>query len=103
MTEYRQQTARRQNREPDEQEVRAEDLRNEELDEDVACCLAEIDDLLTEEESERDRAIREFDGLDEKGMRVWNAKYAHLGLRVGESCCVLYLYDNNAGKMIKHR
>jgi hypothetical protein len=70
-----------------------QDQRNERLDEDTACCLAEV-------ESEKDKATREFDEIKAKferveisyaqtsdELRVWQAEYAHLGLRFGEDCC----------------
>jgi hypothetical protein len=84
-----------------EQEAPA-DLRNDELDADVACCLAEIDDALDEaSESEEDRARREFsdilarnlghEDLDQE-LRVWQAQYAHLGLYYGFSCCGAFIW-----------
>src|ERR1700680_2984420 len=76
------------------------DLRDDQLDEDVDCCLAGIDDLLEEQEKQQETACREFrlikrrwdtaDNQDpawnelfretEDELRIWQAKYAHLGL-----------------------
>lgn len=88
-------------RESGEQAAPAADLVNEQLAEDVACCLAEIDELLAPEESERDAAIREARALDKnsadynKQLRLWQARYAHLGLSIVTSCCVTMLLDRN--------
>ncbi len=107
MTEYQQQRTRRHHQTTaDEPEARPEDQRNAELDGEVACCLAEIDELLAETESERDRAVREFGQLDDedlRGVRVWNARYAHLGLSIGRACCTLYLWDKNASTVIDRK
>lgn len=91
------------------------DLRDEQLDDDVSCCLAEIDEVLAEEESEHETAKREFDALSKRWgnrwdlyessmtedrlqafnknadelkdeFRLWQAQYAHLGLTV-RWCC----------------
>lgn len=88
-------------------ETEAADLRDPQLDEDVACCLAEIDEVLAEAKSEKDIAREEFDAITEQyvntdispatrddKLRVWSAKYAHLGLAVGQSCCgEPYMYE----------
>jgi hypothetical protein len=101
MTEYVKSTRRPKPRRDSEPEAQSEDLRNDELDEDVACCLADIDELLAETESERDRAVREFEDLraqrNLKGLRVWQAQYAHLGLSFGTSCCGsrIYMYEKD--------
>lgn len=93
--------ARRRSRESDsaaDGQDAPRDQRNEQLDEDVACCLADIDEVLAEAETEteRDRALREFSEIrrsdgseedEERKLAVWQATYAHLGLRVGRSCC----------------
>lgn len=84
---------------PQQQQQQPANQRNEQLDEDVACCLAEIDELLAKEESERDRAIREFRALKNaddwsKAKRIWQAQYAHLGLRIYSGCCTVALYDS---------
>lgn len=106
MTRHAQDSKRRQSRnESDEQEAAAQDLRDGQLEEDVACCLAEIDKVL-EEESERDRAIREFRELvnaDDyyRAERVWQAQYAHLGLRIAQGCCTTALYDEKTGKTVE--
>jgi uridylate kinase len=80
----------------------AADLRNGELDEDVACCLAEIDEVLDAERTERDQAAKEFDQLSneslseralKKKLNLWQAKYAHLGLSYGWCCGVPRLMD----------
>ena len=96
MTEYAQQ--RRQQRtteEPQEGSEPASDLRNQELDDVVACCLAEIDELLEAEQAERDQAQREFDAFNsytpKRVLNLWQAKYAHLGLRYGICCGRPYL------------
>lgn len=71
------------------------------IDEEVACCLAEIDKMLDEAETERERALREFrelkaEGWDWAALNVWKATYAHLGLKVGASCCGgPYVYNDN--------
>lgn len=87
------------------QDAAPKDQRNDELDADVACCLAEIDSALEQAESERDRALREFRELrardegDEyvgEELCVWEARYAHLQLTIGYSCCLgLYVYDKD--------
>jgi hypothetical protein len=106
VTKHVQDSKRRQSRdEAGEQEAAAQDLRDEQLDEDVACCLAEIDKVL-EEESERDRAVREFRELvnaDDyhQAERVWQAQYAHLGLRIASGCCTVALWDDKAKKAIE--
>ena len=90
MTEYAQQQ-RQHRRAEDRPETSGQDLRNGELSEDVACCLAEIDELLNTEQAEREQAVREFEALGKfstnREMNIWQAKYAHLGLRYGRSCC----------------
>jgi len=72
----------------------AADLRNDELSADVECCLAEIDEVLVSTADEQAQAKLEFEQVskdcgwqDCEGLRVWQAKYAHLGLRYGISCC----------------
>lgn len=104
----RQTRAARQDRPHDEssQQAPPADQRNEKLDKEVACCLAEIDQLLEEAESERDAAIREFrelPGADNYGQaeRLWRAKYAHLGLRIASGCCTVALYDQEAGEVVE--
>ena len=92
MTEYVQRSRPQPRRADDAQDEQVQDdLRDEELTEEVACCLAEIDKMLSETETERERAIREFAefGRDttNRELRVWQAKYAHLGLRFGRDCC----------------
>lgn len=106
MTRHAQDSKRRQSRDEggEQQEAAAQDLRDEQLDEDVACCLAEIDKLL-DEESERDRAVREFRELENaddyhQAERVWRAQYAHLGLRIASGCCTVALYDEKTGTTI---
>jgi hypothetical protein len=94
------QAHRQRTRAQDKQEQeKPADLRNDELDEDVACCLAEIDEVLDAEKQERDQAEREFDEFDrdtsEKALRTWQAKYAHLGLSYGYCCGMRYLIDNS--------
>lgn len=88
-------------------EVEASDVRDPQLDEDVSCCLAEIDAVLEEAKSEKDLAREEFDAITEQYVstdmspatrddkfRVWSAKYAHLGLAVGQNCCgEPYVYE----------
>ena len=91
----------------------AASLKNEELDADVACCLAEIDCCLAEvdellkeeEETERERAIREFRELagsnDVKALRVWQATYAHLNLHWSRNCCGnAQLYDKEGQRWL---
>lgn len=108
MTRHAQESKHRQPRNADDeqQKAAAQDLRDEQLDEDVACCLAEIDEVLKEEESERDKAIREFRELANandyhKAERVWQAQYAHLGLRIAQGCCTTALYDEKTGTTIE--
>lgn len=61
------------------------------IDEETACCLADIDQVLEEaqQESEEEKALREWnEGVHtEKFIRVWNATYAHLGFKAHYSCC----------------
>jgi hypothetical protein len=75
----------------DERPDQPADQRNEQLDEDVACCLAEIDELLDTEAAEREQARREFHrfnrGTSDRVLDIWQARYAHLGLKYGRSCC----------------
>lgn len=98
MSEYAQQQRRFARRHPGEdQAAAARDLRNEELGEDVACCLDEIDEVLSREQDERDQARREFGKFDrrtsETVLKRWQAKYAHLGLSYGWCCGMPYLVD----------
>jgi Pup-like protein len=75
------------------------EAQQEKLDENVACCLADIDAVLEGQESEEDRAIREFSELHaqvqgattveaalaaRRALDEWHVRYAHLGLTV---CC----------------
>jgi hypothetical protein len=94
-----------------EQQAATPGLRDEQLDADVECCLAEIDEVLTEAADEREKATAEFQELKHrwdslgsvyrsKGadaydklegelqdkFRQWQARYAHLGLSV-RWCC----------------
>jgi len=100
--------ARGEGNEQQQQEATAPDLRDGQLDEDVACCLAEIDKIL-DGESERDRAVREFRELrgtsdwDDlaRAERVWQAQYAHLGLRITSGCCTIALIDEKTGKTVE--
>jgi hypothetical protein len=76
----------------------AADLRNGQLDEDVACCLAEIDEVLDAERAERDQAEKEFakllrDNASESRLNLWQAKYAHLGLSYSWCCGTARLVD----------
>lgn len=88
--------------------------RDETLAEDAACCIAQIEAVLDDEQA---KAEREFAGLAEKfgglydrdpedwgtfdadkeackdEIRVWQAQYAHLGLEVGWCCGVPHLKD----------
>lgn len=97
MTEYAQQRRQQRNEEPQEGEQSAPDLRNTELDDVVACCLAEIDKLLEAEQAERDQAKREFEAFGYNtprgALNVWQAKYAHLGLSYGICCGTPYLIE----------
>lgn len=100
MSEYAQQQRWFARRHQDEdQPPEQADLRNDDLDQDVACCLAEIDKALDREQAERDQAKREFRAFDwyttDGELNRWVAKYAHLGLKYGRSCCFsLYLVDS---------
>ena len=108
MTEHTQRQRQARPRAEQEQVTESGDLRNEELDEDTACCLAEIDKVLAEtQESERDAAIREFRALNDDGEvgrarreRLWRAQYAHLGLRIVDSCCKVALFDKDTHHVI---
>jgi hypothetical protein len=121
MSESKQAQRRRRTDEQTPEQAPA-DQRNAELDEDVECCLAEIDAALEAAETERDRAVREFrelrerweqadadrwdgedvadaaaalDAVDEE-LRVWAAAYAHLQLQVRYSCCgTPFAYDTD--------
>jgi len=73
-----------------------------EIDESTACCLADIDAALEDAgvETEEERALRdwaEWKG-SERGRRMWQAQYAHLGLRINTSCCVAVLVKD--GKVV---
>jgi hypothetical protein len=91
--EHKHHTPKQEQEDETVQEVTAKD--QAELDEDVSCCLAEIDEVLAEVETERERAEREFteiqaewEYLDKRGaLAVWQARYAHLGLSVDYNCC----------------
>ena len=84
------------------------DLRNPGLSEEVACCLEEIDSALAEQEDEREKAEEEFRVTQarfwagklsrpeaEDIFRVWEAKYAHLGLTVGWCCGSPEIYEKD--------
>ena len=92
----------------------AADKRNAELAEDVACCLAEIDELLTETEEERQKTLkaerkaaiaawrkfRRATNYDEQA-EAFNQKYAHLHIKADWSCCIgAYLYDTETDEML---
>jgi Pup-like protein len=99
--EQRQRQPREEDDASDEEAATATpDLRDEQLDEDVACCLAEIDEVLASTQSERDTAKTEFQEIadryneleagyksTEAALIVWQAKYAHLGLGYDWYCC----------------
>jgi len=85
-------------REHDETAEPARDVRDAGLEAEVECCLAEIDEALDSEQAERDRAIAEFGEFSaytpHSELSKWQARYAHLGLRFGQSCCGdPYMYD----------
>lgn len=93
--------------EPDTAEQAPADLRDEQLSEEISCCLAEIDEVLTETQGEKDRAKEEFEKLrsayrngsatekaTEDAMRLWQAQYAHLGLKFGWCCSGPYMYED---------
>jgi hypothetical protein len=102
MSEYTQRHRNRNVRETGEpsrtEDEIAADLRNGQLDEDVACCLDEIDAVLGADQAERDQAEREFNQFDhrtsERTLNRWQAKYAHLGLTYGWCCGMLHLIDS---------
>jgi hypothetical protein len=84
------------------------DVRNSALTEEVACCLEEIDSALAEQDEEREKAEEEFHVTQEKVgagklsrleaediLRVWEAKYAHLGLTVGWCCGSPEIYEKD--------
>lgn len=102
MSEQARQQHRFARRHRDESQEVPPDLRNAELDQDVACCLDDIDKVLDREQEERDQARREFDKFDhrttEKTLKRWQAKYAHLGLRYAWCCGEPYLVDPKNGE-----
>jgi len=94
MTRQVQRQRQRDDRAPAGDTGSAADLRNDELSADVECCLAEIDEALQAGTDERAEAKLEFERIstacdwqDCEELRVWQARYAHLGLRYGISCC----------------
>ena len=103
MSEYARQQQRYARRHHDSQdEAAGRDLRDAALDEEVACCLDEIDEVLSQEAAEREQAEREFEAFGrhtpERELRRWQAKYAHLGLKYGRSCCgTPFFYDEKVG------
>lgn len=90
-------------------EQQAKDVRNDQLDEDVQCCLADIDKALDEQEPEEDIAEKrareqraaakaEYVGIHDRyadgtltsqaatrQLRIWEATYGHLFPQRG--CC----------------
>jgi hypothetical protein len=105
--QQRSRTVRETGAPPRSEDEIAADLRNGQLDEDVACCLAEIDEVLDAERAERDQAEREFNQLSneplseralKKKLNLWQAKYAHLNLSYGWCCGVPRLVDNSKKK-----
>ena len=102
----RAQKARTRRTEPEQQSAAEEaDVRNEALVGEVACCLAEIDEVLAEQESGQDKAKEEFEAIaaqpysEEKEdlLRQWQAQYAHLGLGYQWCCGELVMTHENAG------
>lgn len=100
--------AQRQRTQQDDEQIEEQPERQdqEQLDDDVACCLADIDETLAGHETEEQRALREYHELRESGveehddkLRVWQAQYAHLGFRREASCCGSYYVDKD-GKFI---
>ena len=92
MSKYAQQQRRPQSSQGEQQQPQHRaDLLDPGLDEDVACCLAEIDEVLDREADEREQARREFDAFGKdttnRELNLWQAKWAHLGLKYGRSCC----------------
>jgi hypothetical protein len=101
MTEYAQQQRRRSRDNGAPQQDSGRDVRNDELDTDVACCLDAINEVLNAEQAERDQAKAEFERLQmrsapETELNLWQAKYAHLGLRYGWCCGMPKLIDDRA-------
>lgn len=98
MTEQAQQRRRQQRDQARNEQADRNDLRNRELDDDVACCLEEIDEVLDAEKREREQAEQEFYAFDitvtEKQLNLWQARYAHLGLSYGWCCGMPRLFKN---------
>lgn len=115
MAEYKHRQRRHEDGDGDGlDQIKQTNQRDEKLADDVECCLAEIDELLEEAESERDKAIAEFREIRQKYisgegsgeyidslMNLWQAKYAHLQLSLGVSCCSMYLYDDDTNSYIR--
>lgn len=101
MSEQVQRQQRRQHAErhpAPEQEAATGQQRDARLDEEVSCCLADLDEALAESEltqaqRELEQAREEFAHLaglfngDQRPLIAWEARYVHLGLRFGISCC----------------
>jgi hypothetical protein len=97
-----QQPAKPRTTEHAEPDAQPDDVRDAQLAEDVECCLAEIDDVLAAEAAEDERAAAEFTALAERyengdedaysELRLWSAKYAHRGLKLGFCCGAPFMY-----------
>lgn len=102
MSEYAQRQHRAHREDGQQQDDSAPGLRDGELDTSVACCLDEIDQVLSAEENEREQAEREFRAFDrytpERKLKLWQAKYAHLGLSYGWCCGEPYLVTDGGKK-----
>lgn len=82
------------------------------LEEEVACCLAEIDQVLQEADAERKAAEEAFrvlyrkwtgtfisrEAMNDK-FRIWSAQYAHLGLQVVWCCGSPVLLDAEGNRV----
>jgi hypothetical protein len=86
---HKQQQRRQKAPEPEKQNE-AQRSRGE-LDEEVACCLAEIDEALAAAETDAQKAKREWEALDWKdpevrqAVSIWAEKWKHTGC-VGWCC-----------------
>lgn len=97
-----QKTAQATKKGDQEQQGEGKDLRNEQLDDDVACCLALIDEALEDNEAvaeerkqrEIDQARQELlDAEDSAERMILAEKYERLGFHVECICCDCGVYD----------
>lgn len=109
MSKYEQKQHNHQDAPEQQDGTNPPDQRNKKLGNDVECCLAEIDEILDDEMAERENALIEAQRIRDRynddedvaaEMRLWQAKYAHLQLHIGISCCTMYVLDKGNGRLM---